>query len=89
MVLNGTLLLCAVDNRCLQSLAGLTGGDLFSLHRQEMEQLLGHEEAARLQGQLTLQKKMTGVSYFPSLSLRIATCPRCSGSALKVLGSSV
>ncbi|XP_076471438.1 epidermal growth factor receptor kinase substrate 8-like protein 1 isoform X2 [Babylonia areolata] len=45
---------------CRRTLQGFTGTDLFSLHRHEMEQLIGHDEAARLEGQLTLQKKMTG-----------------------------
>ncbi|KAL8618905.1 hypothetical protein ACOMHN_020324 [Nucella lapillus] len=45
---------------CRMTLQGFTGRDLFSLHRQEMDQLIGHDEAARLEGQLTLQKKMTG-----------------------------
>ncbi|KAK7098896.1 epidermal growth factor receptor kinase substrate 8-like isoform X6 [Littorina saxatilis] len=45
---------------CVQMLKGYTGRDMFALHRHEMEQLLGHEEATRLEGQVTLQKKMTG-----------------------------
>lgn len=42
----------------------LSGRDLLVMQRAEMEKLLGHEEAARLAGQITLQKKMTGVGVF-------------------------
>ncbi|PVD21183.1 hypothetical protein C0Q70_19351 [Pomacea canaliculata] len=45
---------------CRDALKGFSGRDIFGLHRQEMESIIGHEEAARLEGQLTLQKKMTG-----------------------------
>lgn len=50
-------------------LKGYTGRDMFALHRHEMEQLLGHEEATRLEGQVTLQKKMTGVSCRPEVQV--------------------
>ena len=47
---------------CRNSLEGFNGRDLLTLHRSEMAQLVGHEEAARLEGQLTIHKKMIGVS---------------------------
>ncbi|CAG5116292.1 unnamed protein product, partial [Candidula unifasciata] len=37
-----------------------TGSDMFQLTLAEMEEELGHEEAIRLDGQLTLQKSSSG-----------------------------
>ncbi|KAI0228913.1 hypothetical protein LSAT2_020696 [Lamellibrachia satsuma] len=46
--------------RTLHMLDGTTGRQLFEMDRGQLERLCGHEEGARLDSQLTVQKNIAG-----------------------------
>lgn len=48
------------SDRAVQVFRGHTGLDMFHLRLADFQQLLGHDEAARLDGLLTLQKNSSG-----------------------------
>ncbi|XP_071100187.1 epidermal growth factor receptor kinase substrate 8-like isoform X3 [Haliotis cracherodii] len=45
---------------CIKTLHGYSAQELFQLKKRDFERFIGHEEAVRLDGQLTLQKKTSG-----------------------------
>ncbi|BFZ05083.1 hypothetical protein BsWGS_08125 [Bradybaena similaris] len=48
------------SEKARDTFAGYTGLDMFQLHLSDLEDLLGHEEAIRLDGLLTLQRSASG-----------------------------
>ncbi|XP_046552705.1 epidermal growth factor receptor kinase substrate 8-like isoform X6 [Haliotis rubra] len=45
---------------CIRTLHGYSAQELFQLKKRDFERFLGHDEAVRLDGQLTIQKKTSG-----------------------------
>lgn len=58
---NNLLLLCGINRICKQ-FNGMTGSDLFSLSKRQLEQYCGPVDGRRLDGQITLSRNASGVS---------------------------
>lgn len=56
-------------------LSGYNGHDLLRMKMKDLERLINHDEAQRLDGHLTLQKNMSGVCvYIFKTKNKIITC---------------
>lgn len=63
--------MCNSVYRCINALSGMNGQQLLRSKMKDLDRLVGHDEAQRLAGHLTLLKNKTGVCnhlYTPQFS---------------------